>query len=98
VRNIRIDFAGPQLRLIEIASLRVADDKRSFLKFPTQNGWNEIQLNGDAERLAAAEILRVKTSGVDPQVHLPTLAKTGEELPLFVEMQARVECERKLKR
>jgi hypothetical protein len=47
--------------------------------------------------LAPAEILRVQTSGVDPQLHLPTLAKTGEELPLFVEIQARVKCELKLK-
>jgi SAM-dependent methyltransferase len=93
VRNVRVDFSGPQLRLIEIASLRVSDEKRNFLDFPVQNAWNEIRLDGDAERLKSAEDLRVKTDGIDPQLHLPALQEAAEELPLFVEMQARVKCE-----
>jgi SAM-dependent methyltransferase len=93
VRNVRIDFSGPQLRIIEIASLRVCDGMRNFLHFPVQNGWDEIQLYGDAERLESPNKLRVKTDGIDPQLHLPSLETAGEELSLFVEMQARVKCE-----
>jgi SAM-dependent methyltransferase len=93
VRNVRVDFSGPQLRLIEIASLRVSDEKRNLLDFPTQNAWNEIRLDGDAKRLKSAEDLRVKTDGIDPQLHLPALQEAVEELPLFVEMEARVKCE-----
>ena len=92
VRNVRIDFSGPQLRLVEIASLRVSDEKRNLLDFPAQNAWNEIRLDGDAERLESAEDFRVKTDGIDPQLHLPTLQEAAEELPLFVEMQARMKC------
>jgi hypothetical protein len=93
VGNARIDFSGPQLRLIEIASLRVSDGKRNFLSFPAQNTWMEIQLYGDAERLESAKHLRVKTDGIDPQLHLPVFQDAAKELPLFVEMQARVTCE-----
>jgi len=84
-RNVRIDFSGPQLRLIEIASLRVSDEKRNLLDFPAQNAWNEIHLYGDAERLESPKELRVKTEGIDPQLYLPTLEAASEELRLFVE-------------
>ncbi len=93
VRNVRVDFSGPQLRLIEIASLRVADEKRNFLEFPARNHWNEIELQGDAERLESAGDLRIKTEGIDPQLHFPTFKEANEDLPLFVEMQARAKCE-----
>ena len=91
--NVRVDFSGPQLRLIEIASLRVSDGKRNFVDFPAQNTWNEIHLYGDAERLESAKHLRVKTDGIDPQLHLPMFQDAGKELPLFVELYARVGCE-----
>jgi hypothetical protein len=92
VSNVRIDFSGPQLRLVEIASLRVSDGKRNFVDFPAQNTWKEIQLYGDAERLESAKHLCVKTDGIDPQLHLPTLETASEELSLFVEMRARAKC------
>jgi SAM-dependent methyltransferase len=93
VRNVRIDFSGPQLRLIKIASLRVSDGKRNFLDFPANNTWNEIELHGDAECLESAKTFSVKTDGVDPQLHLPTLEEGSKEVPLFVEMRARAKCE-----
>ena len=85
-----LTLSGPQLRLIEIASLRVSDEKRNLLDFPAQNAWNEIHLHGDAECLESPKELRVKTEGIDPQLYLPTLEAASEELPLFVELQARV--------
>jgi len=93
VRSVRIDFSGPRLRLIELASLRVSDKNRNFLDFPAQNAWDEIHLQGDAERLESAGDLRVKTEGIDPQLHLPTFKEAREDLPLFVEMRARAKCE-----
>ena len=84
VRNVRIDFSGPQLRLVEIASLRVSDEKRNLLDFPAQNAWNEIRLDGDAERLESAEDFRVKTDGIDPQLHLPTLQEAGRRVCRFL--------------
>jgi SAM-dependent methyltransferase len=93
VRSVRIDFSGPRLRLIELASLRVSDEKRNFLDFPAQHAWDKIHLQGDAERLESASDLRVKTEGIDPQLHLPTFKEAREDLPLFVEMQARAKCE-----
>jgi hypothetical protein len=90
---VRIDFSGPRLRLIELASLRVSDENRNFLDFPAQNAWDEIHLQGDAQRLESAGDLRVKTEGIDPQLHLPTFKEAREDLPLFVEMQARAKCE-----
>jgi SAM-dependent methyltransferase len=93
VRSLRVDFSGLGLRLIEIASLRVSDEKQNFLDFPVQNPWGEIHLQGDAERLESAGDLRIKTEGIDPQLHLPTLKEAREHLPLFVEMQVRAKCE-----
>jgi hypothetical protein len=93
VHSVRIDFSGPRLRLIEIASLRVSDEKQIFLNFPAQNAWDEIHLQGDAERLESPGDLRLETEGIDPQLHLPSLQESAETLPRFVEMQARVKCE-----
>jgi len=96
MRNIRIDFSGPQLRLIEVASLRVSDENRIFLDFHAQNAGNEIKLEGDAGRLSAKDLC-VQTNGIDPQLHLPALETAGEELSLFVEMQARAKMRTELK-
>jgi len=92
-QNVRIDFSGPQLRLIEIGSLRVSDEERNLLDFPAKNAWNEIHLHGDAERLESAKTFCVKTDGIDPQLHLPSLQSANEVLSLFVEMLARAKCE-----
>ena len=93
VRSVRIDFSGLRLRLIEIASLRISDERQNFLDFPIQNPWDKIHLQGDAERLESAGDLRIKTEGIDPQLHLPTFKEAREDLPLFVEMQVRAKCE-----
>ena len=93
VRNVRIDFSGPQLRLVEIESLRISVGKRNFLAFSSKNGWSEIQLYGDAERLDSAKDFRVRTDGIGPQHDLPTFEEPKEKLPLFVEMLARAKCE-----
>jgi hypothetical protein len=78
---LRIDFVSA-LTTIEIASIRL----RSAASQP---GFASIEVRGDAERLPADEGMRLKVTGIDPQLHLPTI-ETPADRPLVVEMRMRV--------
>jgi hypothetical protein len=78
---LRIDFVSA-LTTIEIESIRLSGAS-------TQPDFDSIQVRGDAERLPADSLLRLKITGIDPQLHLPAI-ETPADRPLFVEMRLRV--------
>ncbi|HEX4640089.1 MAG TPA: class I SAM-dependent methyltransferase [Chthoniobacterales bacterium] len=78
---LRIDFVSA-LTTIEIASIRLSSA-------PAQPDFNSIHVRGDAERLPDASLLRLRITGIDPQLHLPAI-ETPADRPLFVEMRLRV--------
>lgn len=78
---LRIDFVSA-LTTIEIASIRLSG-------VSTQPDFDSIVVRGDAERLPDASLLRLKITGVDPQLHLPAIETPADEV-LLVEMRVRV--------
>jgi hypothetical protein len=78
---LRIDFVSA-LTTIEIASIRLSSAS-------TQPDFDSIDVRGDAERLRDESLLRLKITGIDPQLHLRAM-ETPADRPLFVEMRLRV--------
>ena len=78
---LRIDFVSA-LTTIEIASIRLSSAS-------TQPDFNSIEVRGDAERLPDNTLLRLRITGIDPQLHLPAIETPADE-KLFVEMRLRV--------
>ena len=76
---LRIDFVSA-LTTIEIESIRVADTPVSL---------DSIAVRGDAERLPHDRLLRLKITGIDPQLYLPAIETTAAE-PVVLEMRLRV--------
>jgi Methyltransferase domain len=93
---LRIDFVSA-LNIIDIAALRVLQSSEILFQATTASDFDKIDIRGDAERLPDPKLLRLKITGIDPQLHLPPLCKTNEESPLIVEMQARAKCESEFK-
>jgi len=78
---LRIDFVSA-LTIIEIASIRLTNAS-------TQPDFDSIDVRGDAERLPDAKLLRLRITGIDPQLYLPAI-ETPADASLFVEMRLRV--------
>ncbi len=77
---LRIDFVSP-FTTVEIARLRVGRFAGPL---------EAIVVAGDAERLPGAEVLRLRVTGIDPQLYLPPVPTVvGERL--VVELRLRVE-------
>jgi hypothetical protein len=81
---LRIDFVSA-LTTIEIASIRVSSGDREYFS----SDFAAITVRGDADRLPDPEILRLKITGIDPQLHLPKI-ETARRGGLFLEMRLRV--------
>ena len=88
---LRIDFVSPHT-VIDIAHLRVAKSGQNLFDANKPADFDQIAIRGDAERLAQPEFLRLKISGIDPQLYLPPLAAAGDQ-PLRVEMRLRVRAQ-----
>ncbi|MFN2622330.1 MAG: class I SAM-dependent methyltransferase [Chthoniobacterales bacterium] len=78
---LRIDFVSA-LTTIEISSIRLSNAS-------SQPDFDSIEVRGDAERLPDESLLRLRITGIDPQLHLPAIETPADAL-LFVEMRLRV--------
>jgi hypothetical protein len=85
---LRIDFVSA-LTVIDIAHLRVTKSGQNLFDANNPADFDKIAVRGHAQRLAQTEFLRLKISGIDPQLYLPPLAATGDQ-PLRFEMRLRV--------
>jgi hypothetical protein len=85
---LRIDFVSA-LTTIEIAAIRLA--KGSFLNFTAdeQIGFDAIRVGGDADRIAGPA-LRLRVTGIDPQLYLPAVHLPAGDGPTVLEMRLRV--------
>jgi hypothetical protein len=86
---LRIDFVSP-LTTIDVASIRMTQAERIFLSAPDDTEFDSIALSGDAERLASPTSLRLKITGVDPQLYLPVVPLPSSEHPLVLHLRLRV--------
>lgn len=86
---LRIDFVSA-LTTIDIASIRVVKGGVLCFSVPEQASFDAIRLGGDVERLDQPPFLRLKITGIDPQLYLPTLTLPTSEGPLILQMRLRV--------
>ena len=90
---LRIDFMRT-LDFIEIARLSVSTATQEYFSATTAGEFEKVTVEGDAERLPHPERLRLRITGVDPQLVLPRIGTTPVDERLRVEMRLRVFSER----
>lgn len=86
---LRIDFVSP-LTTIDVASISLMKAGRIYFSATDNTGFDSITLSGDVERLAHPSALRLKITGVDPQLYLPVVALPSNEEPLVLHLHLRV--------
>jgi hypothetical protein len=86
---LRIDFVSA-LTTIDIASIRLARAGSAYFSAPEETGFDSIGVSGDGERLAHPTALRLKVTGIDPQLYLPAVALPPSDAPLVLELRLQV--------
>ena len=85
---LRIDFVSA-LTTIEIASIHLGAGRETYFRAEEPSQFDSIAVRGDAERLPDEKVLRLKITGIDPQLYLPRVETAGAGR-LFLEMRMRV--------
>ena len=86
---LRIDFVSP-LTIIEISSLQLRSGDRLVFEADEAAAFDKIALAGDVRRLAHANFLRLKITGVDPQLYLPPVTGSAESERFVLKLRLRV--------
>ena len=86
---LRIDFMRA-LDLVEIAQLSVKTATREYFIATTADEFEKVAVAGDAERLPHPAHLRIRITGIDPQLVLPRLEIAPDDERLRVEMRLQV--------
>jgi hypothetical protein len=85
---LRIDFVSA-FTTIEIASIRLTKQDATCFAANNDTGFDTIRVAGDAERIPG-HALRLRVTGIDPQLYLPAVSVPASEAPLMVEIRLRV--------
>ena len=86
---LRIDFLSAFTQ-IDLAHLRVTAARTTLFAAEFDQQFDPIRVEGDAERLPHPWFLRLRITGVDPQLYLPPFTHAEADAPLAVELQMRV--------
>jgi hypothetical protein len=86
---LRIDFVSA-LTTIEIGSIRLTKGSATSYAADDAAGFSSIKVAGDAELLPDPKRLRLRVTGIDPQLYLPVVNLPAGEEPLAVELRLRV--------
>lgn len=86
---LRIDFVSP-LTTIDVALISLTKAGRTYFSAPEKTSFDSIALGGDVGRLVHPTALRLKITGVDPQLYLPVVALPSSEEPLVLHLRLRV--------
>lgn len=86
---LRIDFVTA-LSIIDVASIRLTKAGSACFSAPEGTGFDLIGLRGDVERLDHPTALRLKITGIDPQLHLPVVALPFSQEPLVLQMRLQI--------
>ena len=78
------------LDFIEIARLSVSTATQEYFSAASADQFDVVSVQGDAERLPHPEYLRLRITGIDPQLVLPVLEYQPGEGKLRVELRLRV--------
>jgi hypothetical protein len=87
---LRIDFVSA-MTTIEIASIRLIKGGSTHFDVSEETGFDSIAVKGDAELLASKPTLRVRVTGIDPQLYLPKIdLPTDNEAQLALHLRLRI--------
>jgi hypothetical protein len=86
---LRIDFVSA-LTTIEIASIRITKAGREYFAATNETGFDSISFAGDVERVSDPALLKLKITGVDPQLYLPAIDLPASDESLLVQLRLRV--------
>ena len=86
---LRIDFVSA-LTTIEIAAIRLTGSGYNYFSAANKADFDSIAVRGDAQRLPDDSLLRLKITGIDPQLHLPAIETPASAEPLIVKLRLRV--------
>jgi len=89
---LRIDFVSA-LTIIEITSIRLTKAGSTCFSAPDGAGFDSIALKGDLEHLPHPTALRLKITGIDPQLWLPVVALPSGEEPLVLQIRLLVSAD-----
>jgi SAM-dependent methyltransferase len=86
---LRIDFMGNS-DLVDISEVRVMTPHREYFRAATRHDLDRIAVAGDAQRLPHPDFLRLKITGIDPQLLLPVLEVPSDDHPLEIQLRIRM--------
>ncbi|MDQ6656412.1 MAG: hypothetical protein M3Y80_11430, partial [Verrucomicrobiota bacterium] len=86
---LRIDFLSAYTT-IDVASIVVTAGESALFAGTDRETLSTIRVGGDAELLLHPEWLRVRITGIDPQLYLPPLPAPKACAPLLVTLKLRV--------
>lgn len=86
---LRIDLMGT-LDLVDVSDLRVMTPNREYFRAATSRDFDQITVAGDAQHLPNPDFLRIRVTGIDPQLFLPVVDVTPGEHPLRIRLRLRV--------
>jgi hypothetical protein len=86
---LRIDFVSA-LTSIEIASIHLTKGPATCFAADHEIDFATIKIAGDAERLKGSPELRLRVTGIDPQLYLPAINLAYDDEPLCLQMRLRV--------
>lgn len=86
---LRIDFMS-DFTVIDVASIEVATDKTTLFRAGDPSAFKAIAVVGDATPMPHPEYLRLKVTGIDPQLILPSLPAVAAGDIIQVKLRLRV--------
>jgi hypothetical protein len=86
---LRIDFMSDQT-VIDVASIEVATKTATLFRAADPENFKTISVAGDAQPIPHPEYLRLKVTGIDPQLILPGLPPVSSDETIEVKLRLKV--------
>ena len=86
---LRIDFVSA-LTTLEIASIRLTKGNTPCFAAEDETGFGMIRIAGDVELLPDPKLLRLRVTGLDPQLYLPAVNLPASEGTFILHLRLRV--------
>ncbi|MEY2542224.1 MAG: hypothetical protein QOI22_1826 [Verrucomicrobiota bacterium] len=85
---LRIDF-NTLFKFVDLVSICVKTPQKAIFHAQNIRDFDSVRVAGDAERVPHSEFFRLKITGLDPQLWLPSVETGPDDRPLIVEMRLR---------
>lgn len=92
IAALRIDFVSP-FTLVDLAEIRVQINGKTKYVADTPDAFAQVKIAGDGVRFPHPEFLRIRISGVDPQLYLPALPQPGRTASATIHLRLRVSAQ-----